>query len=183
MKKRLTERNIILLVLCIIVIGWGISHWLSEWQQMEYAYFSELRTTVYRGHEMIGGETPAWTQEGYSMRRDTFIVARTQLWAYEEDRAELCDWYDDYPRAFQLFQWYANSSMVNIPLSIDAYSDGSNDADAQKFRKATQIMMTPLSECYADETQPDITFHEYLELIETDSRIDELGLEEVVQPY
>lgn len=183
MKKHLTERNIILLVLCIIVVGGGIGYFFNNRQQAEDRYTNALLTAVNKGNDMIGGRMPIQNEEHYHELRDAFIVAQTQLLACDADRAELCDRYSQYPKAFHMFQWYAGSGVVHVPLSIEAFSEESDDTDAQKFREATKIMWEHYYGYRTRDEESPAMFQEYLELIENDPRIDELGFEEIIEPY
>ena len=183
MKKRLTKRKILIVILCIAVIGGGIGFYGNRFEQREGRYTDALLNAVHRGNDMIGGRMPVQNEEHYYELRDAFIVAQVRLLDCDADRAKLRDWYYKYPKAFHMFQWYAGSGVIHVPLSIDAFSDDSDDADAQKFRKATEIMWDHYYGYRARDEEPPLMFQDYLELVENDPRIDELGFEEVVQPY
>lgn len=186
MKKYLTKRNVVIVVLCVLVLVGCVGHYYRRRAEMEQNYLEAIDAATYAANEMMGGRITPVSDEHFLELRDGFIVAKTQLFDLRGDEATLYKRYNSYdnkyPKAFQMIEWYAGFNVSNIPLTFDDFADDSTDEQAQKLRAVTTILM----ECRATKIVNGVSIpqsvEEYLQLIEDDPRTAELGFEETWEP-
>ncbi|MDO5785174.1 MAG: hypothetical protein Q4P20_08965 [Eubacteriales bacterium] len=178
MKKYLTKRNIILVVLCIVVLVGCGHHYYRKRAEMKQQYFNAVLTAANKGWDMTGGRITPESDEHFHELRDTFIVAKTQLFDLRGDEATLREQYNSYPKAFDLIEWYAGFNVSNIPLTFDVFTEDSADAQIQQLCTATQILIDHYTMKIVNDETPPQSFEEYLQLIENDPRTAEIDFEE-----